>query len=180
MGIIELITVGFALSLDAFAVTVSNSLIYKKEKRILMPVFFGLFQGIMPVLGYFAGTFFKDFIETYSGIVTLIILGFIGGKMVIDSFNPSCDTGGKIHPKLTLKILFIQAIATSIDAFAVGVSFLASRVNIWFSALVIVITTFLSCVVALFVGDKASCYLEKKAQLVGGIILLIIGIKAMI
>lgn len=180
MGIIELITVGLALSLDAFAVTVSNSLIYKKEKRILMPIFFGLFQGLMPVLGYFACGVFKDFVEKYSGIVTLLILGFIGGKMIFDSFKKDDDEETKIYPSLTLKVLFIQAIATSIDAFAVGVSFLAINVNIWFSAAIIVITTFLSCLFALFVGNKASSFLEKKAPLIGGIILVIIGLKAMI
>lgn len=182
MSTVEIILLGIALSMDAFAVTLSNAFAYRtidKLHQILMPVFFGLFQGLMPVIGYFAGSFFYDFINQYAGIITFVILGFIGAKMIWDSLHED-EEGQTTSGTLTIPVLFFQAIATSIDALAVGVSFVALSVNIVFSASVIALTTFVCCVIALLINKHVGHKLGNKAGIVGGIILIAIGLKSLI
>ena len=111
MSTIELLILGLALSMDAFAVTVSNAFVYRgtdKAHRLLMPVFFGVFQGLMPVIGFYAGSLVGPFIETYAGIITFVILGFIGGK--IEMTAPM-----RICPESPLEQSFIRSIALSIS-----------------------------------------------------------------
>ena len=163
MNIVEIILIGLALSMDAFAVTISNSFVYQHESRarmMLMPVAFGAFQWLMPIAGFFAGTIAAGFIESYAGIVSFVILAFIGG--------------------LTVSSVLVQAVATSIDAFAVGVSLLASGANIFFASPVIGLTTFVCCIVALVVGRKFGEVLGDKAEIVGGVVLVAIGVKALL
>lgn len=155
MSTIELLILGLALSMDAFAVTVSSAFVYRgtdKAHRLLMPVFFGVFQGLMPVIGFYAGSLVGPFIETYAGIITFVILGFIGGKMLWDAFHEEPEEVFDKHAKLTIPVLFFQAIATSIDALAVGVSFAALSLNIASAATLIGLTTALCCIVALIIG----------------------------
>lgn len=183
---IEIIILGIALSMDAFAVTISNMFSYRaisKKRALLMPVFFGVFQGIMPLLGYFAGQAFSSLISQYAGIITFVILGFIGGKMIWDAHKESKEAKSdsideeKPAAKLTLGVLFFQASATSIDALAVGVSFAALSVNVIFAAITICLTTALCCTIALLVGRKFGEMLGSKATVIGGIVLIVIGIK---
>lgn len=179
MGILEIIMIGIGLSMDAAAVSISNGIAYPcldKKFKLLMPTFFGLFQGLMPLLGYFAGGLFADIIQKYAGIVTFVILGFIGGKMIVDGIKcEECECCGNF----TLGLLFSQAIATSIDAFAVGVSFVAESVNIFFASPVIAVTTFIFSILAMIIGKKVGDILGSKAQIFGGIVLAFIGIKAL-
>lgn len=191
MGIAEILLLGLALSMDAFAVTISNSFVYQHESRarmMLMPIFFGVFQGLMPLLGYFLGTLAADLIERFAGIVTLVILGFIGGNMIFegvkslrgsDTDEHEDEASGPVAKRLTVVTVFMQAIATSIDAFAVGVSLLASGANIAVASPIIALTTFACCVVALFVGKRFGNLLGDRAQVVGGVVLVCIGIKAL-
>lgn len=192
MGLAELIVLGVALSADAFAVTISNCFVYaseRKRKLMLMPIMFGLFQMLMPIAGYFVGGFAAEVIEKYSGIVTLIILGFIGGNMVRegamalmgigeDAAVPA--VGGPAAKQLTFGEVFVQAIATAIDAFAVGVSLRAQSVDIVLSASIIGLTTFGCCCVALVIGRRLGHLLGDYAEVVGGLVLVGIGIKAFI
>ena len=134
------------------------------------------FQGIMPILGFFLGSLFASFIEKWSGPISLLILGIIGINMIREGLAKDEETEPK---KLTLWILLVQAVATSIDAFAVGVSFAANSANIWQSAPIIAVTTFVLSLIALFVGTKAGEKLGDKAEILGGIILIIIGIKSL-
>ena len=205
MGVIEILLLGLALSADAFAVTVSNSFAYAHESRArlaLMPVFFGAFQALMPLLGYFLGGLAAELIERYSGIVTMVILGIIGANMVregvqalraskaegsADASDPAGDSdpadadAGEMSPKrLTLAILVLQAIATAIDAFAVGVSLRAQDVNLPFAVCVIGLTTFVCCVVALLAGRRLGSLLGDRAEVAGGLVLIGIGIKALL
>ena len=205
MGVIEILLLGLALSADAFAVTVSNSFAYAHESRArlaLMPVFFGAFQALMPLLGYFLGGLAAELIERYSGIVTMVILGIIGANMVregvqalrsskaegsVDSADPAGDSdpadaaaGEKSLKRLTLAILVLQAIATAIDAFAVGVSLRAQDVNLPFAVCVIGLTTFVCCVVALLAGRRLGSLLGDRAEVAGGLVLIGIGIKALL
>ena len=205
MGVIEILLLGLALSADAFAVTVSNSFAYAHEPRArlaLMPVFFGAFQALMPLLGYFLGGLAAELIERYSGIVTMVILGIIGANMVRegvqalraskaegtpDASDPAGDSdpadaaaGEKSPKRLTLAILVLQAIATAIDAFAVGVSLRAQDVNLPFAVCVIGLTTFVCCVVALIAGKRLGSLLGDRAEVAGGLVLIGIGIKALL
>ena len=205
MGVIEILLLGLALSADAFAVTVSNSFAYAHESRArlaLMPVFFGAFQALMPLLGYFLGGLAAELIERYSGIVTMVILGIIGANMVregvqalraskaegsADASDPAGDSdpadaaaGEKSPKRLTLAILVLQAIATAIDAFAVGVSLRAQDVNLPFAVCVIGLTTFVCCVVALLAGKRLGSLLGDRAEVAGGLVLIGIGIKALL
>ena len=196
MGVIEILLLGLALSADAFAVTVSNSFAYAHESRArlaLMPVFFGAFQALMPLLGYFLGGLAAELIERYSGIVTMVILGIIGANMVREgvqalraskaegSVDSADAAAGEKSPKrLTLAILVLQAIATAIDAFAVGVSLRAQDVNLPFAVCVIGLTTFVCCVVALLAGRRLGSLLGDRAEVAGGLVLIGIGIKALL
>ncbi len=119
---------------------------------------------------------FASFIEKWSGPISLLILGIIGINMIREGLAKDEETEPK---KLTLWILLVQAVATSIDAFAVGVSFAANSANIWQSAPIIAVTTFVLSLIALFVGTKAGEKLGDKAEILGGIILIIIGIKSL-
>lgn len=180
MGIFEIVLIGVGLSMDAAAVSVSNGLSYpamEKRLKILMPIFFGLFQGFMPVMGFFAGGMFAQLIQKYAGIVSLIILGFIGGKMIADGIR--CDDLCGCEGKFGIKLLLCQSVATSIDAFAVGVSFAAEGANILEAAPIIAVTTFLCSIAAMILGKKIGESLGSKAQIFGGIVLVLIGIKAM-
>ena len=188
MSTVEIVLLGVALSMDAFAVTISNVFCYPNASRarlLALPVAFGVFQAGMPLLGYFLGGVVGDFIETYSGIITLVILGFIGGNMIKEG---ACALrGGGDGEKevsedgnaLTLKVILVQAVATSIDAFAVGVSLRAVSVAVAPAVSIIGVTTFLCCIVALAIGKRFGHLLGDRAQIVGGVVLVLIGIKAM-
>ena len=146
---------------------------------MLMPVFFGAFQGLMPLLGFFVGSLVVEVIERYAGIVTFAILGFVGGKMIWDAFHEEED--GDVDDKtLIIGSLFVQAIATSIDAFAVGVSFVGMGVEPLSASGIIALTTFVCTCLALVVGRTFGNKLGEKATVVGGVVLILIGIKALI
>lgn len=192
VGTLEILLLGLALSADAFAVTVSNSFVYQGESRArlaLMPVFFGAFQALMPLLGYFLGGLAAELIDAYAGIVTLAILGLIGGNMVREGVgalrHPQEDEGSGADAdagggRLTAGILLMQAIATAIDAFAVGVSLRAQAVDLLFSVTVIGLTTAACCVVALAIGRRVGRLLGDRAEVAGGIVLIAIGLKALL
>lgn len=191
MGLLEIIVLGVALSADAFAVTISNTFVYASESRsrlMLMPLMFGLFQGLMPVAGYLLGGLAAEVIETYAGAITLVILGLVGGNMIREGVcalrgageqdGPEEPGAGPVARRLTLVTVLAQAIATAIDAFAVGVSLRAQAVSVVVAAPVIALTTFLCCVAALALGRKLGEVLGDRAQVAGGIVLVLIGLKA--
>ena len=189
--LLEIIVLGVALSADAFAVTISNTFVYASESRsrlMLMPLMFGLFQGLMPVAGYLLGGLAAEVIETYAGVITLVILGLVGGNMIREGVcarrgageqdGPEEPGAGPVARRLTLVTVLAQAIATAIDAFAVGVSLRAQAVSVVVAAPVIALTTFLCCVAAHALGRKLGEVLGDRAQVAGGIVLVLIGLKA--
>lgn len=185
MGIDEILLLGLALSADAFSVTVSNCFVYSGERKrrlFLMPVFFGAFQGFMPVVGYYLSGVAATLIERYAGIVTLVILGIIGGNMIREGTHalrhPEEEPTVDASARLTLGILVFQAIATAIDAFAVGVSLRAQSVEIVSAGILICCTTAVCCLVALAIGRKLGPLLGDRAEVVGGSVLVLIGLKA--
>ena len=182
MGLIEITLIGVGIAMDAVAVSISNAMIFKplrKTDYIAMILAFGIFQGIMPLLGYYAGSVFARWITKYSGIVIFLILGAIGGNMVRESFR---SEPSKVYDekRLTAGILFFQAVATSIDAFAVGVGFCAASVAILPTVSLIASITGVLVFGAILVGKKFGNIFESKAGLLGGVILVIIGIKGLL
>ncbi|MDL2324227.1 manganese efflux pump MntP family protein [Ruminococcaceae bacterium OttesenSCG-928-A16] len=181
MSITMLFFTALALSMDAFAVSVSNSMCFtglSKKQGLANSACFGLFQGIMPIIGFFAGQLLGNFIAQVDHWVALILLGFIGGKMLLEGIQAlrkpeSCPA----KQNFTLKTMVVQAIATSIDALAVGISFAALSVNIWGAAGIIALTTFVCCLIGVFLGHKFGLLLGDWAQIFGGAILVGIGLK---
>lgn len=189
MGFLELLLLAIGLAMDAFAVSIGNGLSMKKQnlKAALAIAFsFGLFQALMPTLGYFLGSAFEEVIRRFDHYIALIFLGFIGGKMIFDGIKELiADKKGNAEElpefKLTFGKLLIQAIATSIDALIVGVSFAAlPDVNIWTAVLLIGTVTFAISLAGVFSGKKFGQLLGSKAEIFGGIILVGIGLKVFI
>ena len=183
MGIVEVILIGVALSADAMSVTICNMVANPRLSRaraLLMPAFFGLFQGIMPTLGYFAGSLAADFIERYAGVVALVILGVVGGKMVWDGLHPAADEVEAARDKVSVPSIALQAVATSIDAFAVGVTLAATSEPILLDASIIAACTFLLCVLMVAAGRRLGERFGNRAQVVGGLVLILIGLRAFI
>lgn len=182
MSFVETLLVGLGLSMDAVAVALSDGMIdpsAEKAKRRMIPLLFGFFQGFMPFLGYHTGSLFAGFISRCSGLMIFGILGLIGGKMIWDGFHeePQIDKHSRM---LTYRILFFQAIATSIDAFAVGVGYCAAGVPVLRSSALIALTTCLCCALAVLLGKRFGTFLGNKAEIFGGSILVAIGIKAIL
>ena len=193
MGLLEIFLLGVALATDAFSVTISNTFAFDDHRfsRLMrMPLFFGLFQFGMPLAGYFVGGIAAELIEKYAGMVSLVILGFIGSNMLYSGYKALKEDAseedeeevqqGAQQSATTLsygKLLF-QAVATAIDAFAVGVSFRAHSVNIMVASALFGIITAILCTIALFIGKKLGSLLGDRAEMVGGIVLILIGLKA--
>ena len=180
MTFIELLLVALGLSMDAAAVSLTNGVAYcplSPDKKLAIPLFFGLFQGLMPLLGYFAGSFFASFMDQYAGIICFLILGTIGGKMIYEGFSQ--DDTEQNGENLTYKLLLFQAIATSIDAFAVGVGFCAMDVSPLPAVSMIAVITGACSMLALLLGRSFGCILGNKGEIFGGSILLLIGIKSL-
>lgn len=199
MSFLSIFMTGIGLSMDAFAVALAKGMSLKKnllKSALKIALFFGGFQALMPFVGWFAGRYFKDYIESFDHWIAFVLLGSIGGKMIYESFkreNEECSLGeGDIAKEVSVeeesieakelsnKSLTILAIATSIDALAVGVGFAFLNVSIAPAISIIGITTFILCVGAVFIGRKLGCILQKYAELVGGIILILMGIKILI
>lgn len=178
MSFIEVFLIGIGLSADAFAVAICKGLNMRKinyKHALIIAIFFGGFQALMPLIGFILGSQFSQYIESVDHWIAFILLGFIGGKMIIESLKKEeecCSCGG-----LDIKELFIMAIATSIDALAVGITFALVTVNIWGSITLIGLTTFILSAIGIIIGNKFGSKYKNKAELAGGIILVLIGFK---
>ena len=182
MSIADLLLIAIGLSMDAFAVSIENGLSKRNINvrwTILVGLCFGLFQGVMPVIGYALGSAFTKYITSFDHIIALVLLTYIGGKMLWDGIKDmkSKDEKETNCSVLSFGELLVQGIATSIDALAVGVSFAALDVDIVTSAAFICAVTFAFGCVGVCIGKKFGDKLSNKAQLAGGIILVAIGIK---
>lgn len=179
MGILEMVSLGIGLAMDASAVSMvdgfNNSEI-KLNKTVLIAFLFALFQCLMPLTGYFiAHTILFNFISKFAPFVALIVLGFIGLKMLIEGLK-NCDECDCLK-KLCFKLLILQAIATSIDALSVGLVFTTFEPFLAIKASIIIgLVTFPLSFVSVFIGKKFGTLLQNKAQLLGGIILIGIGL----
>lgn len=179
MSIWEVFLVAVGLSMDAFAVAVCKGLKMPKiniKQTALIALFFGGFQALMPLIGYFLGNQFEEYIVSIDHWITFILLGIIGGKMIYESFKKDEeDEGG-----FSIKELFVLAIATSIDALAVGITFSFLLDSIAAPVSMIGVTTFFLSAIGVFIGHKFGEKYKSKAEFAGGLILVLIGLKILL
>ena len=186
MNFIALIFTAFALSMDAFAVSITKGMTIKNLKKstaLKMALAFGVFQGGMPLLGWALGISFESYIKSIDHWIAFILLGFIGFNMIKGFFDDRKErkeselefSATADEHDLSNKEIIMLAVATSIDALAVGISFAFLNVSIIPAASIICIITFLVCVVGVFVGNKVGDIFNGYAELVGGVILILIG-----
>lgn len=177
MGIGEIILIGLGLSMDAVAVSASNAMCFPNKRLRLaeMAVWFAVFQGAMPLLGFLAAGAAYDLVTRLGGWLALVILGWVGGQMIRSGLSGEaerCPADG-----LTRRTLAVQAFATSIDALAVGVGMRAAGAEIFPAFLVIPVVTLLCCLVSTEAGRRIGGWFGSKAELLGGVVLALIGIK---
>ena len=174
---------GIGLAMDACAVSMANGLNEPKmkfNKVFLIAIMFALFQALMPFIGYLVGSAFLTKIEWIIPWVALGLLGFVGGKMLIDGIKHKDDCCEECR-KLTFKALIVQAIATSIDALSVGFTISDYKlIEALVAVLIIAIVTFIICVIGVYIGKKFGTKLGCKAEILGGVILITIGLEIFI
>lgn len=185
MGIAELLLIAVGLSMDALAVSVCKGLGMKTgiklKQTFLIALFFGGFQALMPFIGWLVGSQFEKYITAYDHWIAFALLCFIGGKMLYECIFKKGEDTVESESALNIKELFVLAVATSIDALAVGVTFaLLPDVNIGTSVLFIGLTTFLLSGIGVFIGNRFGSRFEKKAEIAGGVILILIGLKILL
>lgn len=186
MGIIELLFLSVGLAMDAFAVSICKGLNMTKinyKNAGIIALFFGVFQAGMPLIGYALGTRFAKYIESFDHWVAFGLLAFIGGQMIYEAVKGEEDDEDSDDDgdSLDIKQLFILAIATSIDALAVGITFaLLDGMSIWFSVAMIGVVTFIISFFGVIIGNRFGNKYERKAELAGGVILVLIGLKILL
>lgn len=182
MGIIELFMAAVALSMDAFAVAMCKGLAMKhiRWRQVgLIALFFGGFQALMPLLGWLVGRRWEQSIVAYDHWVAFVLLGFIGGKMIWEALHHS-ETDDKASDIIRIGELFVLAVATSIDALAVGITFAFLQVQILPSVMLIGVTTFALSAVGVVAGHQFGTHMMKKAEIGGGVVLVLIGLKILL
>ena len=183
MGFGELFLLAVGLSMDAFAVSVCKGLAMKKadlKGMMTCGVWFGGFQGLMPLIGFFLGTLFADAIVAVDHWIAFALLAIIGANMLKEAFHKGCDCE-EHDDDTSVKTMFIMAVATSIDALAVGISLaMAGDVNIWVAVALIGVTTCVLSAIGVKIGNIFGSRFEKKAQMAGGFILIILGLKILL
>ena len=184
MGIGELLLLAVGVSMDAFAVSICKGLAMKKatlKASMTCGLWFGGFQALMPTIGFFLGTLFAAAIQAIDHWVAFVLLVFIGGNMLKEAFAKDCDCCEDQNADLSVKTMFVMAVATSIDALAVGISLaMAGNVNIWLAALFIGLCTCGFSAVGVKIGNVFGSKFEKKAQMAGGFILVLLGLKILL
>ena len=180
MGALEVVLVAIGLAMDAFAVSICKGLSMKKmswKKALIIGAYFGIFQGLMPVMGYFLGSTFESWVTQIDHWIAFVLLTLIGLNMLKEAFGKDCDN---CNDSVDFKTMIMLAVATSIDALAIGISFAFLQTNIVLSAFVIGIITFGTCILGVKIGNKFGDKYERKAETVGGLILILIGIKMLV
>ena len=184
MSFIELFLIAVSLAMDAFAVSVSNGLILpnvKKRDAVTFGLYFGLFQFFMPVIGYFLGSKLTKYAQQFDHWIAFILLGIIGFNMIKESFSDDEDDIPKEKEILKVKNMTMLAIATSIDALAVGVTFaFIGNISIFFACSVIGIVAFALSYAGLMIGKKIGPFFKTYAERIGGLVLIGMGIKILV
>ena len=189
MTLITIILIAIGLAMDCFAVSICKGMAsahtslnssaastkHQAQRPLIMAILFGLFQGGMPLIGYFAGTIFADFFHRFAPWIALALLSFLGGKMIIESLKP--DTCDSHSADFALPLLLSLAVATSIDALATGVIFIPCPERLWIGVGIIALVSFLFSIAGYLIGKLAGSKFRFNAGLLGGIILVLIGLK---
>ncbi len=188
MELYDIILIGVALSMDACALTIANCTTYKcslnGKKEWLMPTAFALFQGIMPLIGFFIGSLFASVIGQVGEYITAVIFFFLAGKIIFDIIkdkkSPKCNECNTTAHNFTLPILLAQALATSIDALAVGVTLISLTFSVYLAVVVIAAVTFILVSAALLFGKSLGKLFGEYAEWVGAAILLALAVKSLV
>ena len=179
MGVLAISLIALGLAMDAFSVAICKGLAMRKmelKKSVIIGLYFGIFQGVMPIIGYLLGGSFAEKIEAYDHWIAFGLLVLIGINMIREAF----DKDEEVNDKVDFKSMIWLAIATSIDALTVGVTFSFLEVNIWFAALLIGIITYVLSIVGVMIGSKFGAKYKAGAEAIGGIILIVMGIKILL
>ena len=184
MGFVELFLLGVGLSMDAFAVSVCKGLAMKKatlKNQMTCGLWFGGFQALMPLIGFFLGAMFADAIKSFDHWIAFGLLALIGANMLKEALEKDCDCCENHDADMSVRTMFIMAVATSIDALAVGISLaMAGDVNIWAAIALIGATTCVLSALGVKVGNIFGSRYEKKAEFAGGVILILLGLKILL
>jgi len=179
--VIEVLFLAVALSMDAFAVSIGLGSKQERQQLVSLAlkagIWFGLFQGLMPLIGYMGGHGVLSWVEGYASWVAFGLLLLIGGKMIYESF---CEGVEQEVTSTSNRVMLMLAIATSIDAMAAGFSLTLLAVNVWLACLIIAVTTFIFSWLGVFVGYRSGTWLESRAELFGGVVLILIGLKILL
>jgi len=186
MGLGELLLLAVGVSMDAFAVSICKGLAMPRatlKEGLTCGLWFGGFQALMPTIGFFLGTLFAEAIQAIDHWVAFILLGIIGINMLKEAFEKQeeCGCCEEHNADLSVKTMFVMAVATSIDALAVGISLaMAGNVNIWLAAAFIGLCTCGFSTAGVKIGNVFGAKFEKKAQTAGGLILILLGLKILL
>lgn len=189
MGLGELLLLAVGVSMDAFAVSICKGLAMKKatlKAGLTCGIWFGGFQALMPLIGYFLGVLFADAIEAIDHWVAFVLLGYIGISMLKDAFSTDCDCCEEHDADLSPKTMFVMAVATSIDALAVGISLAMAGLSVFgidgiFAAVTLIgLCTCGFCTAGVKIGIIFGSRFEKKAQMAGGFILILLGVRILL
>ena len=181
MSFVEILLIGIGLSMDAFSVSICKGLTTKQfswKMALTCGLWFGFFQALMPLIGYFLGEQFEEYITAVDHWIAFGLLFLIGANMIREAVSRKEDEPA--DSSLGFKTMLLLAIATSIDALAVGISFACIQVKIWSSILIIGVTTFLFSIIGVKIGNVFGSKFEKSAGIIGGIILILIGLKILL
>ena len=180
MNFIEIFLIGISLAVDAFAVSICKGLSMKKyevKKGLIIGIYFGIFQGIMPIIGYLLGTTFENLITSIDHWIAFVLLLTIGANMIREALSSDEETN---NDKVDIKTMIPLAVATSIDALAIGITFAFFKVNILTATIIITITTFILSIIGTKIGNKFGIKYKNKAEFIGGLILILMGIKILL
>ena len=180
MGIISILLIAVGLAMDSLAVSISGGIVMRPfcmRQSLRLAFTMGIFQGGMTLFGWLMGVSFSSYITAFDHWIAFILLGFIGGKMIWEAVHPEKE---ECEVNLPFSTILTQAIATSIDALAVGVSFALLEVNILSASVIIALTTLLCSLVGAYLGKAFGSLLKSKAEVFGGVILVLIGLKILL
>ena len=180
MGLLELIILAVGLSMDAFAVSVCKGLAMPRitvKKTLIVGLWFGGFQALMPTIGYFLGVQFRDKITAIDHWIAFILLGIIGANMINEACSNDCEAESD---SLDFRTMFLFAVATSIDALAVGITFAFLNVQLAFAVSFIGVTTFALSSIGVKIGNVFGTRYKAKAEFAGGVILILLGLKILL
>ncbi len=181
MGFIEIVFIALGLAMDAFAVSVCKGLALgrlKAKHLLIVGAWFGGFQALMPLIGYYLGTTFSSYIQSFDHYIAFVLLTIIGVNMIREALEAdSCESNAA---SLGFVTMLMMAVATSIDALAVGVTFAFYELNIWLTVLIIGVITLLMSALGVKIGNLFGTRYKRKAEIAGGSILIILALKLLL